>query len=421
MENRIGDYDIKKENEMLFNMRLKTYKNSTPVITINGYPMKVEDIVLASVIGGLNLLLVSERGEGKTQILYDVLYGIFGGNGTYIRASPDMDIKDIYTVLNLEKLKEMSGTTEDLIQITQSARHPFTAIDELNRAPPIVQNQLLNVLDGYFEHKGKRYPLGIPIGKNKDGKDEFYHVGIATINFGNHQYIGTFEIDAAILDRFGITLDLDNYPPSVRDIEKILFDEPKLVESTKEDHSEEIFEHFKRVNEREIPLETLLITLYLREGVDYISSEPYSQRKTRGVVPEEVHESADIQGLMRPISIRTAKQIAQAYKAFTYLAELRGYEGSEDYYFPNTLEILKVVLPYSGCLKPGIIESKYYGNPVLAAKDVVKLIREKFEEKKGDIVKAVVKKRKGELTQDDLEKLDGEWKFMREVLEVLKV
>jgi len=248
MENRIGDYDIKKENEMLFNMRLKTYKNSTPVITINGY-----------------------------------------------------------------------------------------------------------------------------------------------------------------------------YPPSVRDIEKILSDEPKLVESTKEDHSEEIFEHFKRVNEREMPLETLLITLYLREGVDYISSEPYSQRKTRGVVPEEVHESADIQGLMRPISIRTAKQIAQAYKAFTYLAELRGYEGSEDYYFPNTLEILKVVLPYSGCLKSEIIESKYYGNPVLAAKDVVKLIREKFEEKKGDIVDAVVKKRKGELTQDDLEKLDGEWKFMREVLEVLKV
>jgi len=41
------------------------YKNSTPVITMNGCEMKVEDIVEAAIVGGINLLFVSERGKGK--------------------------------------------------------------------------------------------------------------------------------------------------------------------------------------------------------------------------------------------------------------------------------------------------------------------------------------------------------------------
>ena len=224
---------------------LKTYRNETPVVEINGYQMKIEDTVASSLLGGLNLLLVSERGEGKTQILYDVLYGIFGGKGTYIRASPDMEIKDVYTALNLEKLKQKEGTTEDIVKIVEQAKNPFTAIDELNRAPPIVQNQLLNILDGYIEVRGKRYDLGVDI----DG--EKYHMGIATVNLGNHRYLGTFGIDAAILDRFGVVLDLDYYSPKVEDLIEILFSEkPKLNTPEIYDRSKEIFEGYRKVKER---------------------------------------------------------------------------------------------------------------------------------------------------------------------------
>ena len=395
---------------------LKTYRNGTKVIEINGYPMKIEDIVASCLFGCINLLLVSERGEGKTQILYDVLYGVFDGKGTYIRASPDMEIKDIYTALNLEKLKKKEGTTEDIVKIVEQAKNPFTAIDELNRAPPIVQNQLLNVLDGYIEVKGKRYDLGVDIGGEK------YHIGIATVNLGNHRYYGTFEIDAAILDRFGVVLDLDNYPPKVEDLIEILMSEnQKLNIPENYDRSQEVFEGYKNVKRRRIPFEAFVVLFYLREGVDYISCEPYSQRKTRGILPEGVHEGGDIQRLMRPISIRAMRNFSKLYKSLTYVAELNGYPSEEDYYFSNVLETLKLILPYSGCLRSEIVNSKYYGNPILATNDIIKELREKIEGIKDRIILALQKKKEGKLSTEDLDSFDGEWRFLRELLINLEV
>jgi hypothetical protein len=395
---------------------LRTYINETPVVEINGYQMKIEDIVASCLFGGLNLLLVSERGEGKTQILYDVLYGVFGGNGTYIRASPDMEIKDIYTALNLEKLKKKEGTTEDIVKIVERAKNPFTAIDELNRAPPIVQNQLLNILDGYIEVRGKRYDLGVDI----DG--EKYHMGIATVNLGNHRYLGTFEIDAAILDRFGVVLNLDHYSPSVGDLIEILFSEkPKINIPETYDRSKEIFEGYIKVKERGLPIEAVILLLYLREGVDYISSEPYSQRKTGGILPEGVHESGDIQRLMRPISIRAMKNFSQLYKSLTYVAELNGYPSEEDYYFENALEVLKLTLPYSGSLKRERVDSRYYGNPVLATNDIIKELRKKFEVIKDRIFLSLQKKKEGKLSKDDLDYFDNEWRFLIELLKRVEI
>jgi hypothetical protein len=395
---------------------LKTYRNGTTVVEINGYQMKIDDIVASSLLGGLNLLLVSERGEGKTQILYDVLYGVFGGKGTYIRASPDMEIKDIYTALNLEKLKQKKGTTEDIVKIVERAKNPFTAIDELNRAPPIVQNQLLNILDGYIEVRGKRYDLGVDI----DG--EKYHMGIATVNLGNNRYLGTFGIDAAILDRFGVILDLDYYPPKVEDLIEILDSErPKLKEPLNYDRSEEVFEGYKNIKRRELPFEAYVVLLYLREGVDYISYEPYSQRKTGGILPEGVHEGGDIQRIMRPISIRAMKNFSQLYKSLTYVAELKGYPTEEDYYFSNVLETLKLILPYSGSLKKEIVDAKYYGNPVLATEDIIKELEKKIDAIKDKIVLAISEKKKGILSKDKLDNFDGEWGFLKTLLERLEV
>jgi hypothetical protein len=395
---------------------LKTYRNKTTVVTINGCPLKVEDIVAASLLGGLNLLLVGERGEGKTQILYDVLYGIFGGRGTYVRVSPDMEVKEIYTALNLEKLREKEGTTEDIVKIVEQAKNPFTAIDELNRAPPIVQNQLLNILDGYIEVKGRRYELGVNIGTTK------YHVGIATVNLGDRKYLGTFGSDVAILDRFGIVLDLDYYPPQVEDLVQILTSRnPKHHAPELEDRSEEIFKGYKEVTQRKVPFELLLVLLYLRMGIDYISVEPYSQRKTYGIIPEGAHESGGLQKLMEPISIRAMKNAAQLYRSLTYVAELHGYPSHEDFYFLNALESLKLILPYSGCLKPELVTSRYYKNPMLATEDIIRELKRIFEENIDKIISALNKKKKNALTEKDIESFDGEWEFFLNLLMEVEV
>ena len=270
-------------------------------------------------------------------------------------------------------------------------------------------------MDGYIEVKGKRYPLGVDIG------GETYHVGIATINFGNHEYVGTFNIDSAILDRFGFTLDLDHFSPTTDDLIEILFQNPSLTQPKVEDKSSKIFEHYKKIKERKLPLEPLITILYLRYGVNYFSAEPYCQRKTRGILPEGVHEGGDIQSLLRPISVRTSKQIAQLYKSLTYLAELKGYETREEYYFPNTLETIKLVLPYSGCLKMDRVNSRYYGSPILATEDVIKRVKEKFTSVRLQVVESIKKKKDGKLTKEDLDKFNGEWGFMKEIVEKIEV
>lgn len=258
------------------------------------------------------------------------------------------------------------------------------------------------------------------MGINIDGEN--YHVGIATVNLGDHRYLGTFGIDAAILDRFGLVLDLDNYSPKVEDLIEILSSEkPRLNTVGNYDRSEEIFEGYRNVKRRKLPFEAYIVILYLREGVDYISSEPYSQRKTVGSLPEGVHEGGDIQRLMRPISIRAMKNFSQLYKSLTYVAELNGYRNEEDYYFQNTLEVLKLILPYSGSLKREIVDSKYYGNPVLATNDIIKELKEKFEGIKDRIISALQKKKEGKLSKEDLDYFDGEWGFLREILKGVEV
>jgi len=110
------------------------------------------------------------------------------------------------------------------------------------------------------------------------------------------------------------------------------------------------------------------------------------------------------------------KNFSQLYKSLTYVAELNGYPSEEDYYFQNALEVLKLILPYSGCLKKEIVDSRYYGNPVLATEDIIKELKRKFEGIKDKIISALQKKKEGKLSKDDLDYFDNEWRFLRELL-----
>ena len=105
----------------------KIYKNSTEVCRIKGTPLNLWDVVTAALIARLNILLVGERGEGKTQLATEINDTYFGGRGTLIRAHPDLKIKDIYTALNLEKLASAKGDTHQALEIVASTKNPLKA------------------------------------------------------------------------------------------------------------------------------------------------------------------------------------------------------------------------------------------------------------------------------------------------------
>jgi len=151
-------------------LRLPVYLNTRPILNIGGIELTVQDIIPTAVVGGLNLLTISETGGGKSQLTSDVFNGFFGGdvNGIWLEGRPDLSLQDIIVKLNkdLGKREMNKHAVEKLI---------FVA-DEVNRAPPPIQNQFLGLGAGIIEDpEGTQYWLG------KRG----YFVLMGSANMGN--------------------------------------------------------------------------------------------------------------------------------------------------------------------------------------------------------------------------------------------
>ncbi len=164
---------LKEYNALLEKVRAlpqpRIYHNSTPVVNVCGTNLTVWDVMTAAVIGNLNVLLVGERGEGKTQLESELQNAFFGGNGTYIRMRDNLRVKDIFEVYNLGKLFDGKGTVLEAKEQTRAVRNPITIIDEINRAHEKVQNQVFDIYDGYIIFEGPNGPekihLGVPMEK----------------------------------------------------------------------------------------------------------------------------------------------------------------------------------------------------------------------------------------------------------------
>jgi len=173
------------------------YKNSS-IVSNPGHPLTVEDVVKAGLIANLNILLLGERGEGKTQLMQDTNNAFFSGNGVYIRARPDMKVRDLYEKFNITNLeRELSDITS----------RPFTQIDEINRAPPKVQSSLL---EGMQERQ-------VTIGRETFELPAPFFV-MATQN--PIENLGTFPLPEAQVDRFMFKVNVGY--PNIREEQEIL-------------------------------------------------------------------------------------------------------------------------------------------------------------------------------------------------------
>lgn len=189
----------------------KYFVNSTPLVSVGHKKFTIGDVVACAVLSGTNTYFIGTRGSGKTLLSEAVYKGLFNSEGFYLRGDVNMQLKDLYLALNLQ-----GSTDEQIYQIAPSIKFNICLVDELNRVPGVIQNQFLNVLDGYVEIRGRKYQLGV-----KDEKSKY----VLTLATGNIQcdgeYTGVFDEDIALMNRISLVINTDSVPLAPGDVAEI--------------------------------------------------------------------------------------------------------------------------------------------------------------------------------------------------------
>lgn len=174
-------------------------------MNIGGLDIFVPDLVAAAILSKSNTYLVGGKGSGKT-LLADIVHkSVMNGEGFYMQGDKDLIVKDLFTQINL------SGQTDSEIfrAALDRVQYMFMLIDEINACIGMVQNQFLNIADGYVSIRGERYDLGM--------KDMDFSLMMATGNPTNRGSYNTFEEGEALIDRMHLILYADDYPPDEDD------------------------------------------------------------------------------------------------------------------------------------------------------------------------------------------------------------
>jgi hypothetical protein len=237
-------------------LQFPNYRNSSPAVKLNAkvdgvitqVTLTTSELVQCIELAGLNALLISDTGRGKSQLLTDIAWHHFNGdqengNVNWADGRATFEITDL---LERQRVDLSSGKfdSDTARQVKEErTRRMLFAVDELNRAPKIKQNEFFDLADGKYTFNGQRLKLG------RDGYSIF--ITNANLNKTNTDFSGTFELDRALLNRAHVTLDLDHpqFRPTPDD--KMDIDErkanPKVDVPPPQDLSDQILKAHKEI------------------------------------------------------------------------------------------------------------------------------------------------------------------------------
>jgi len=386
----------------------KAYKNSTELMQLHGVPIYMQDMVDACLIGRLNLFLQGDTGSGKTQLARDAM-GYFGDKSMFVLGRNDMDTRELFQQINLEKLRTGQISSE-LRELTEKVDHHLIVVDELSNCVPAVRAQLFNLFDGFIEINGRAYPIG-----------KGYSVGIATGNIGQKFTESSNELGRALKDRMHVIVDSDYFSPSAGDTLEILAGNtnPRVEFSdNSQNDSDKIIRSYQQISTTQPPLEKLLIANYLFHGLDYCSKG--SKRKMKDAWPTQLenNEQGSDVGLVLPVSMRAAKSIISLSQALDKITEEKGVsrENIENNCFDSMMKAYKFVSAYSGVLNEAAIDANYEGDRYKAMDAISATTKQQFETQSDNINGGLEMVASGQTDSRVLNKFTGRWKFMRETL-----
>ncbi len=391
------------------------YQNSTELMNLAGQSFYMNDFVDACLYGRLNLFLQGDTGSGKTQLAKDTM-NYFPDKSMFILGRNDMDTRELFQQINLEKLRT-GNSSQELKELTSKIKTNLFVVDELPNCVPVVRAQLFNLFDGFIEINGQTYPIG-----------NGYSVGIATGNLGQKFTESSNDLGRALKDRMHVTIDTDYFKPTAWDTFNILSNNTNpRVDFTQNfengDLEKKILIAHNEVTSKEIPFEKLLIANYLIHGLDYanIGGKETTKTKLKDAWPNAItnHGQGSDEALVLPVSPRAAKSILRLSQAFDYIAKEKGVSEKEiqSAYLCSMMQAYKFVGAYSGILNDLAVREKYGNDKYSALDAIIATTQTQFQEKEKAIVSGIGMINEGKKYKKVLDQFNGRWGFMKNFFE----
>ncbi len=385
------------------------YKNSTEVVNVNGVSIYMKDIVDACLKTRLNLFLQGDTGNGKTQLAEDAR-SYFGDKSMFILGRNDMDTRDLFQQINLEKFRTANSSAE-LKELTDKVNYHLIVVDELPNCVPAVRAQLFNLFDGFVEINGKAYPIG-----------KGYSVGIATGNIGQKFTESSNELGRALKDRMHVIIDVDYFSPKASNTLEILAEDTnprvKFSENSK-DLSNKIIKEHKELVSKEVPFEKLILANYLIHGLDYCNKG--SKRKMKDAWPTQLdnHEQGSDVGLVLPVSVRAAKSILRLSQALDETARKKGISQKqiEKNYFNSVMQAYKLCSAYSGILNEADVQNKFDNDRYKALDSIISSTKTQYDSQLNNICAGFEMAQLGKRNEKVFNLFTKRWGFMKDIFE----
>ncbi len=375
------------------------YTNTTPIVSIAGIPIYMNELALAAIIPGINMVFLGKSGPGKSQLISDIKYGIFNGNAVHLRGSADLRIRPIYCSVNLELLKE--GKADEAVKPRNAAFKPLHILEEFNRAPPVCANEFLAIADSVLDIDGVQVPLG--------NGEKRYSIAIGAANIGNGEFSGTFQTDNALKERLVFSLDFDGInKPTELDYFDIFENssDPRVVLSKPQDN----FSLLLKINQEisnfssSIDYFVRMLQIYLIKGLDEVTigNKMYSKDEVEHLgskVENDPVAKNDLLNYVSPLSVRAIKVFGGIVPSLTAIT-LSKNASFDTALFDSCFSALELIMQFSDSLPKKILANNS-GSRKRSAQETVELIRKDVIPVSELMVEGIRKASCGILTTED--------------------
>jgi len=374
-------------------MEFPNFVNTHSAIKVTGYKsdgakeeivLPLSDVAKIVVLSGCSLLNIGDTRCGKSRLMRDIHQHYFGGDAdntgrsNWNVARNDFTADSFFMTVDQSKIGEGKGMlAEARVPVLKRTGALCNIMDEINLAIPEVQVEFFGMAEG--RHKGML--LG------NDG----YHLFMASCNLNrvNGDFAGTSQINRALLNRMGVTIDFDYFKMTDKDLDLVLR-RPK--DESLRDISDKIlaaYDEIKTAAEQRDPW----LDAYLRvfsSGLDYCSKDGDKLKKRAWPVKCGNCDSAgkDLCSLVKQSNTGTTELMRRFATGITYLINLKhpGFASLEP--LDLALEAFKFTT-YHGNLNGIETASTYSGEDQEQMADVVAKMREAIKPVKNYIDDAI--------------------------------